>query len=243
MSTHGEANQPEAARLSKSGQPVLEYPVNDPYDLGAEFYRWEYAIAIACAVLKINAFDQPDVQDAKIRTNEKVEAYRQAHRLEEGQPLWEGEGVRIYGNKLAAAGGDLKQILSAFLKQARPGDYVALNAYIPRNAHHETILRKMRKSILERTHLATTCGFGPRFQHSTGQFHKGGKNTGLFLVITAREAEDLDIPVEGISFGAFERAQALGDLEALQAHGRRVLRIHLQDLSLLSQIAERIRTK
>ena len=233
-----EANQRAAVRLSKAGQPVMEFPVDDPYDLGAEFYRWEYAIAIACAVLKINAFDQPDVQDAKNRTNAKVESYRQAHRLDEGEPLWEGKGIRIYGSSLPTASGDLKQMLSAFLGQTRPGDYVAINAYIPRSAHHEAVLRKMRKSILERTQLATTTGFGPRFQHSTGQFHKGGKNTGLFLEITARETEDLDIPGEAISFGAFERAQALGDLEALQAHKRRVLRIHLQDIKLLSQIVD-----
>lgn len=236
--TRAKANQRAATRLQKSGQPVLEFLVSDSYDLGAEFYRWEYATAIACSVLKINAFDQPDVQDAKTRTNARVESYRQSHKLDEGQPLWSGDGVSVFGASLPKAGSDLNQILSGFLSQAQPGDYVALLAYIPRNLRDEVILRKMRKSILERTHLAVTAGFGPRFQHSTGQFHKGGRNTGLFLQITADEADDLQIPREGISFGTFERAQALGDLEALQAHKRRVLRLHLHDLKDLSKIAK-----
>jgi transaldolase / glucose-6-phosphate isomerase len=236
--TRAEANQRAAVRLRKAGHPVLELPFDNPYDLGAAFYRWEYAIAVACAILGVNAFDQPDVQDAKNRTYAKVEAYRHTHRLDEEQPLWQGEGVRLYGKSLPAASGDLKQILSAFLGEAQTGDYVAVNAYIPRNARNDTILHKIRKSILERTHLATTSGFGPRFQHSTGQIHKGGKNNGLFLEITARETDDLEIPGQAISFGAFERAQALGDLEALQAHGRRALRIHLQDLTLISLVAE-----
>jgi transaldolase/glucose-6-phosphate isomerase len=239
--TRAEANRRASIRLLKTGQPVIEFPVADPYDLGAEFYRWEYATAIACAVLKINAFDQPDVQDAKTRTNAKVEAYRQAHRLDERQPLWEADGVSVYGSSLPITSGDLKDLLSTFLGQAQPGDYVALNAYIPRNAHHEATVRKMRKAILERTHLATTCGFGPRFQHSTGQFHKGGRNNGLFLEITADETEDIEIPGEGISFGVFEHAQALGDLEALQAHGRRVLRIHLRNLGMINQVAEALK--
>jgi len=236
--TRAEANQRAAVRLRKAGHPVIEFPFENPYDLGAAFFRWEYAVAVACSFLGINAFDQPDVQDAKNRTIAKVEAYRHTHHLDEEQPLWQGEGVRLYGKSLPATSGDLKQILSAFLAQSQTGDYVALNAYLPRNVHNETILRKMRKSILQSTHLATTSGFGPRFQHSTGQIHKGGKNNGLFLEITAREENDLEIPGQAISFGAFERAQALGDLEALQAHGRRVLRIHLQDAKLLNLIAE-----
>jgi transaldolase/glucose-6-phosphate isomerase len=233
-----QTNRRAAMGLASAGHPVLEFPIEDPYNLAAEFYRWEFAIAVACAILGINAFDQPDVQDAKTRTNAKVDSCRQLHRLDEGQPLWTDHEILLYGNELPTASGSLKEILAAFLDQGRPGDYVALNAYIPRNAHHEAMLRRMRKSILERTHLATTSGFGPRFQHSTGQFHKGGKNTGLFLQITASEAEDLEIPGEGVSFGAFERAQALGDLEALQAHGRRALRIHLQDIKLLGRIAD-----
>ncbi len=236
--TRVESTRRAIKRLNKAGQPVMEFPIADPYDLGAEFYRWEYAVAIACAVLKINAFDQPDVQDAKTRTVKKVETYHQIQALDEGEPIWEEGGICIFGKTLVSGKGDLKQSLDAFLNQARPGDFVALNAYVPRNAHYETLLRRMRKSILERDHLATTVGFGPRFQHSTGQYHKGGKNTGLFLVFTADETEDLEIPGEAISFGVFERAQALADVEALQAHGRRVLRVHLKELKLLNKVGE-----
>lgn len=200
------------AELQKSGQPLLVFDVADPYDLGAEFYRWEAATAMACAVLRVNAFDQPDVQDAKDRTKAKIAEYRKNGKLDEGAPV-----------KLENA----KATLMEFLAKARPGDYVAINAYLPRNLAMAETLTALRAAVRTHTGCATTLGFGPRFLHSTGQLHKGGADNGLFIQITAEPEKDAEIPTEGMSFGVLERAQALGDLEALTARQRRAIRVHL----------------
>ena len=228
-----------AQRLQKAGQPVLVFDVPANLDLGAEFYRWEMATASACIVLGVNAFDQPDVQDSKNRTKAKIAAYRASGRFDEGQPAWEGDGVRLYGS-LPAGIKTLGQALTAFLAQSKPGDYVALNAYLPRTVRARAALRELRVAIRRRTGLATTVGFGPRFLHSTGQLHKGGANNGVFLQITADPVVDLDIPGQGLPFSALERGQSLGDLEALQARGRRVLRVHLDEPAALQRLLEAI---
>jgi transaldolase/glucose-6-phosphate isomerase len=207
-------------RLCKAGHPALVFTINDPYDLAAEFYRWEFAVAVACAILGINAFDQPDVQDSKDRTKAKIKEYIETGRLVEGKTAsWEDQ-----------------QALKAFLAQAKQGDYVALNAYIPRNRKMAALLRRLRLAIREYTGCATTVGFGPRFLHSTGQLHKGGTGKGLFLQITADPVTDLHIPDEPLLFGVLERAQSLGDLEALIGRSRRALRVHLTDPSLIEKL-------
>lgn len=218
---------------------MITYRWGDSYDLGSAFYRWEYAVAVACAVLGINAFDQPDVQDAKTRTVQKIDAYHAAHKLDEGAARWQGEGVRVFGD---THGNSLEEIVDHFLNQAHPGDYVAINAYLPRNPRWEEGLENLRRSILNWTGLATTLGFGPRFLHSTGQLHKGGKNNGLFIEITADPAKDIEIPTEQMTFGLLERAQALGDFEALQSRQRRVIRLQfnrLEDVEKFTQEMQR----
>ena len=125
------------------------------------------------------------------------------------------------------AGNSLEDYLKAFLNTVRKNDYIAINAYLPRNPEMAATLRELRNAIGEKVSNATTVGFGPRFLHSTGQLHKGGMNSGLFLQITAEPTEDVEIPGEGMSFGTLERAQALGDYEALVARGRRILRLNL----------------
>jgi transaldolase/glucose-6-phosphate isomerase len=212
-------------QLRAAGHPVLEILFSDIYSLSSEFYRWEVATAIACHVLHVNAFDQPDVQDNKNRTRSKIAAYKQSKRLEEGEPAWEGEGVRFFAPG-AASGANPVEIVGNFLSQARKGDYVAVNAYLPRNSEMTLALQTLHQAIEQRTGCATTLGFGPRFLHSTGQYHKGGPNTGLFLEITADPVNDIEIPGQGMTFGALQRAQALGDYEALAARGRRILRVH-----------------
>ncbi len=216
-------------RLRRAGHPVVTLAMQDAYDLGAEFYRWEVATAIACAILGVNAFDQPDVQDNKTRTSQKVAAYRQSGTLAEGAPIWENGQARVYGQALPGLekARTLAEVVLFFLDQACPGDYVALNAYLPRDRQNAARLRELRKGVRQKTGLATTVGFGPRFLHSTGQLHKGGANNGLFLQITADARQDLPIPGEGLTFAALQRAQALGDLEALLARKRRAIRIHL----------------
>ncbi len=220
--------------LWAAGQPVPVLEASDDYDLGAEFYRWEVAIAIATAVIGVNGFNQPDVQDAKTRTKQLLAAYQQNGALDEGQPLWQKDGVQVFGQ--AFPGLDTadtpQQVVERFVQQAGPGDYIAINAYLPRNDLVHAQLQALRKAIESKTHLATTLGFGPRFQHSTGQLHKGGPNSGLFLEITAEPQQDIPIPTEGITFGKLERAQALGDLEALKARHRRVIRVNLLDGNL-----------
>ncbi len=215
-------------QLRRAGQPVLEFPIPGPYALIPEFYRWEMAIAYACAVLGVNPFDQPDVQDNKDRTKAKLFAYSQNKKLEEPKPAWEGDGVKVYAGQ-RVEGADLGAVLAAFLGASRPGDYVAINAYLPRTAEMEAVLTELRLGVRARTGCATTVGFGPRFLHSTGQLHKGGPDTGLFLQITADPVEDVEIPGQGLTFGVLQRCQALGDYEALLARGRRVLRLHLSE--------------
>ncbi len=212
--------------LQDSGQPVLVFTLSDAYDLGAEFYRWEVATAVACAVLGVNAFDQPDVQDAKDRTKTKVTAYSQSKQIDEGQPVWEMEGIKAFST-MRLTGSSLQKLLQAFMSSSRKGNYIAINAYLPRNPEMTSALEDLRLAIRLKTGCATTIGFGPRFLHSTGQMHKGGPDIGMFLQITADPVNDLEIPGQGMTFATLERAQALGDYEALAARGRRILRIHL----------------
>jgi len=217
-------------QLRRAGHPVIQLDIPTPYHLGGEFFRWEFATAVACAILRVNGFDQPDVQDNKTRTEQNIKAFQDTGRLEEGQPIWEKAGVKVFGkvyDGLSFADSPA-EMLSAFLTLSKPGDYVAINAYLPRNPSTTKKLQRLRKKILLSTGHATTLGFGPRFLHSTGQLHKGGPDSGVFIQITADSDHDLDIPNHGLSFGTLERAQALGDLEALLARGRRAIRIHLK---------------
>jgi transaldolase / glucose-6-phosphate isomerase len=214
------------SQLRQAGYPVLEFPILDAYSLVKEFYRWEISTAVACHILGVNAFDQPDVQDNKDRTKNKVIAYSQQGKLEEPQPAWEKDGIKAYTNQNLAGTG-LEFTLEAFLALAKQGDYVAINAYLPPNPEMLAALTALRLKVRERTGCATTVGFGPRFLHSTGQLHKGGPDSGLFLQITADPGEDMEIPGQKLTFSVLERAQALGDYEALAARGRRILRLHL----------------
>ncbi|HEY8735753.1 MAG TPA: bifunctional transaldolase/phosoglucose isomerase [Candidatus Dormibacteraeota bacterium] len=214
-------NDPDAARfesLSKAGHPVVTLKLSDPLGIGAEFFRWEYAIAVAGAILQINVFDQPNVQEAKDLTK-KV--------LSEGNPPTVGEGIRWAGQQ----GSTMEAAITALLKQVKPGDYVALMAYIPPSAEHDMALNAIRVAIRDKQRVATTVGYGPRFLHSTGQLHKGGPNTGVFLQIVGDDPDDLPIPGERFTFGILKQAQALGDFQALRNHGRRVLRVQMRDVA------------
>jgi transaldolase/glucose-6-phosphate isomerase len=223
--------------IQQSGQPVLVFEMPDPYDLGAEFYRWEVATAIACAIFGINAFDQPDVQDAKDRTNRKIVEYKKAGYLAEDEPAWQQDGWKIFSHQ-PVAGASLHEILKAYLAGVQEGDYVAINAYVPRNPAIASMLTDLRVAIRGRTGCATTVGFGPRFQHSTGQLHKGGVSGGVFLQITADAKMDVEIPTQGMSFAVLEHAQSLGDYEALAARNRLILRIHMPSPEGIKKLLE-----
>src|SRR5271157_1200489 len=231
----------EVKALQEASQPVIVFDLPDPYELGAEFYRWEMATTVGCSILGVNAFDQPDVQDSKDRTKTKLIAYSQSRRLEEGTPAWEKDGIGIY-TPGPVLGVDLRHVVDSFLHTARRGDYVAINAYLPRNPVTAEALQELRLTFRERTGCATTVGFGPRFQHSTGQLHKGGPNRGLFLQITTEPDQAVEIPNQHLTFAILERAQALGDYEALMARKRRLMRIHLPSLRALPQLVQALKS-
>jgi len=225
--------------LLKKGHPVLIQDIQDNSGLGSEFYKWEVAVAAACSILGVNAFDQPDVQDSKNRTKAKIAYYQTHHSFAENKPVMLENGIYIYGD-IQPDGKHALELVESFIESGKPGDYVAINAYINRDKKNEATLQKLRKWIRSKTRLATIIGFGPRFLHSIGQLHKGGENKGLFLVITADPNRDVEIPEEGLSFGTLEYGQALGDLEALEARGRRVMHIHLANRELLTTLVEKI---
>jgi transaldolase/glucose-6-phosphate isomerase len=217
--------------LQKAGQPVLVFPLRDVYDTGSEFFRWGFATAVACGVMGVNSFDQPDVQFNKTLTLEKIAAYKRSGHLDEPMPDQEFPCLNLYGMPEAALYADADQAVIAFLRKVKPGDYVAINAYLPRNPKMYKALQALRTAVIQHTGAAVTLGFGPRFLHSTGQLHKGGANNGVFLQITADPEKDIEIPNQGMSFGVLERAQALGDFESLKTRKRRILRIHLKGIT------------
>jgi len=226
----GDEEPTALAALSKAGHPVVTLKLSDPLAIGAEFFRWEYAIAVAGAILGINVFDQPNVQEAKDLTR-KV--------LSEGNPPTVGEGIRWAGQ----SGATLEGAIQALLGQVRAGDYVALLAFIAPSTEHDSALNAIRLAIRDSYRVATTVGYGPRYLHSTGQLHKGGPNTGVFLQMVGDDPHDVPIPGEKFSFGVLKQAQALGDFQALRNHGRRVLRVQMADVPQgLAKIAQSVAT-
>lgn len=225
------------AKLQAAGHPVIQLPITNFYDIGAEIYRWEIATAIACHILGVNAFDQPNVESSKKITKAKIAEYQKKGKLCEGKPAWKKDGVTVF-SPAAVKGASLKAVLNGFLKKAKKGGYVAVNAYLPRSAENSDALQKMRAAIRAKTGNAVTAGFGPRFQHSTGQFHKGGPKNALFLVITAEPEKDIAIPNQGLTFGTLIRAQAVGDYEALIEAKRKVMRVHLPSIKAIAEIVK-----
>ena len=224
----GGENETSDARVSalvEAGEPVVVLRLTDPYDVAAEFFRWEFATAVAGQRLGVNPFDQPDVESAKVWTHRALERYQETNSLPEEPAILREDGLSVYGPNLQAT--SVSDHLEAFLAAASEGDYVALMAYVERKATNRGLLESMRHRIGEALHLAVTLGFGPRFLHSTGQLHKGGANKGLFLQITQDEIDDLPIPGQPHSFGVLKRAQALGDFRALRGLGRRVMRVNI----------------
>jgi len=179
--------------------------VDDPYDLGAEFFRWEFAVAVAGAYLEINPFDQPDVQAAKDKTNDV---------LATGQDPSLG----------------LEGSIDELLAQGREGDYICVQAFVAPSEHNDGLIADLVGSLRLRTGCVVTHGYGPRYLHSTGQLHKGGPNTGLFLQVVDDPGEELPIPGKPFGFRRLIRAQAAGDFESLKERGRRVARIHAEEM-------------
>jgi len=209
------------------GHPVVNLPLDDLNQLGAEFYRWEMGTATACSIIGVNAFDQPNVQLSKSITKEMISEYKENQVIREGDPIFSDHEISLFSEHLRLENlSNVSSILREFLELAGEQSFIAINAFVARNENNTAWLQQLRKKIMESSGLATTLGFGPRFLHSIGQLHKGGKNDGLFIIITVESFEDIDIPGEGMTFGTLLMAQAIGDMRALQQQNRRVLRIH-----------------
>jgi transaldolase/glucose-6-phosphate isomerase len=222
----GENLEESAVALRRAGHPIVTISMDDLIDLGQEFFRWEVATAVTGAILGINAFDQPNVEESKENTNRLLEKVRKGERLPEALPTLTEGPLRFYGKEKSRS---VKEFLNAFFAQARPGDYISLQAYLPETSDFDQKLQAIRLGLRDHLHLATTLGYGPRFLHSTGQFHKGGPNKGLFLQLTADELGEVPVPGAPYTFGLLKHAQALGDFQALRRHRRRVIRVHLGD--------------
>jgi len=221
--------------LERAGHPVVRITVDDTYDVGEEFFRWEFATAVAGSLIGIHPFDQPDVEASKVATRKLTSEYERTGKLPSETPMFEEGGLHLFTDaanastlKSAVRGRpSLAGYLRAHLNRLKAGDYFALLAFIEMNAAHERALQAVRHAVRDKKRVATCLGFGPRFLHSTGQAYKGGPNTGVFLQITCDDAADLPVPGQKYTFGVVKAAQAGGDFEVLAERGRRVLRLHL----------------
>ncbi|MBV8353729.1 MAG: bifunctional transaldolase/phosoglucose isomerase, partial [Candidatus Eremiobacteraeota bacterium] len=226
---HDSAIQAHLHDLEEAGQPLIRMKMDDLNDLGRLFFAWEIATAAAGALLGIDAFDQPNVQESKDNTKRLLDEFASAGKLAEPQPNLTEEDIAVTtlkGSGAITTGSTVDSALSAVFEQIRPGDYVAFTAYIPMNHRHASLLREMRVKVRNAFAVATTVGFGPRFLHSTGQLHKGGPATGVFVQITYDAPSGEKIPGM-VDFSVLERAQALGDFESLDRRGRRGLRANI----------------
>jgi glucose-6-phosphate isomerase/transaldolase/glucose-6-phosphate isomerase len=235
----GEDRRDATVRSLSTFAPVVEIDLPEPAALGAEFVRWEIATAVAGALMHIDPFDQPNVQQAKDATQKLLVEYKSTGKL----PIPTADVTTADGTALT-----LSDTARTLLTGANPdrlltlihqADYFALLAYLGPDPALATELHALRVAVRDRTRAATMFGYGPRYLHSTGQLHKGGPNTGVFVMITASPTGDLPVPGEPFSFGTLELAQAVGDFAALNAAGRRALHVHLPkpDAALLRALA------
>jgi transaldolase/glucose-6-phosphate isomerase len=217
--------------IEAAGHPVVRRVMNDTLDLGEEFYLWEMATAVAGAVMSINPFDQPNVQESKDNTKRLLEDFKRDGQLPEQTLAVEGRGLKVYCDdetvELLGANKTVESFIAAHLRRAGPGDYVALLDYIQETDEHEALIQAIRTHLRDALRVATTTGYGPRFLHSTGQLHKGGDASGVFVQITADDAKDAPIVGEPFTFGVLKQAQALGDFQSLASRDRRAIRVHL----------------
>jgi transaldolase/glucose-6-phosphate isomerase len=241
LQLEGKADAAQVAALAaieRAGHPVARISLKDVWSLGGEFFRWEIAVAVAGSILAIDPFNQPDVEASKRKTQAMMESCAGTKSLPPETPIFRENGLALYADPRNARELGRHNDVTGYLRShfgrvnagGPAGDYVALLAYIERNESHTRLLTAMRSTIRDRTRAATCLGFGPRFQHSTGQAYKGGPNSGVFLQITCDDRQDSAVPGHAYSFGVVKAAQASGDLAVLVERGRRALRIHLHDV-------------
>lgn len=226
--------------LWEAGLPVFIINIDDPYALGGEFLRWQYAVAVASHILEVNAFDEPNVEESKIQTAQLLEYYKRNGYLSQAVPFWEDDDLALYvdenaGEMLAKiceqrnySDTELAGLLAAHISFARSGDYIALQAYLSPSETHDQLLRNIRRRLRHSTTRAVTLGYGPRYLHSTGQYQKGAANRGIFLQITVENRHDITIPKKDYTFGLLKQAQALGDELSLEKREQFFVRLHIK---------------
>jgi transaldolase/glucose-6-phosphate isomerase len=218
--------------LEAVGHPVLRHTLRDPLDLGEDFFLWEFATAMAASLLGVNPFDQPDVQETKANTVRLLAEYAQNDALTQQKLVVADTTLRIFADAencevLRRGGSSLQAMLMTHLARLNPGDYFAIAQFGEDLRNYESLLQEIRLTVRDEKKVATTTGYGPRFLHSTGQLHKGGPDTCLFLQLTCEDINDIEIPGEKFSFSVLKQAQALGDFEAWANHHRRAIRVDL----------------
>ncbi len=222
----------ELDALSAAGHPVVRRTLADVYDLGSEFFIWEFATACSGWRLGINPFDQPDVQLAKQATNDVLIVFKQQKRLPSHKQVAKDDLLTLFVDdetEQPSDTGSVAALLASHLASAKPGDYIAVLAYVEETPETQELLQQLQKHLRDKTGCAATTGYGPRYLHSTGQLHKGGPDTGVFIEITSNDETDLPISGEDYSFSVLKQAQAFGDFRALARKGRRVLGVDIGD--------------
>lgn len=230
--------------LAAAGHPIVYRQLDDTYDLGAEFFVWEFATAVAGWRMGINPFDQPNVQEAKDATRELLQSFERRGHLDERSEIATDDLVTIYGEDRSQAK-SVAEALRSHLSTIKTGDYIAFLNYIEETPEIDRGFQRLRTHLRDSTNCAVTIGYGPRFLHSTGQLHKGGPDTGVFFQIIANDQTDFAVPGEPYTFGILKQAQALGDFRALAKRGRRVIGVDLRNdtLSGLQRLTQLIRDK
>jgi hypothetical protein len=235
----------ELSDIFAAGHPVITIELPEIGSIGAEFFRWEFATAVAGSVMGIDPFNQPDVESAKIEARKITDEFEKTGKLPEEESFFESDGFQLFTSEEYAATllgmvdePTIEEIISAHYANVEDGDYFAVLGYIEMNEQNEAALASIRARVLEMRLTATCLGFGPRFLHSTGQAYKGGANNGVFLQITAEDLFDLKVPEQDYTFGVVKSSQARGDFQVLLDRGRRALRVHLSDISKLQQLAK-----
>lgn len=224
-----EVDEPDPQKLRAlevAGHPLLRLTTRID-DIGSEFFRWEFATAVAGAVLGINPFDEPNVAEAKEKTKSLLAAYTANGQLPQPPAAAENDDATVFSTRFS--GHTPGEVVRAAIASLGPTDYVAFLSYLPGDSKAQSAISAIRRLIRSRARVASTFGVGPRYLHSTGQFHKGGPNMVVAFVITADDETNTDIPDAGYTFSVLKRAQALGDTETLEAHDRRTVRIHIKD--------------
>jgi transaldolase/glucose-6-phosphate isomerase len=241
----------ELSELESRGFPIVRLHLRDPYELGEQFFQWEFATSIAGHIMGINPFDQPDVESSKENSRKMVSIYLEKGTLQPEAPsLSTPQGIRVYGPNIKEK--ELGKVLFDFIEANRKkGSYLSLQAYIQNTTEIDNLLQDIRAGLRDRFKLATTLGYGPRFLHSTGQLHKGDSGEGLFVQFTSETRHDIPIPDEAgsekssLTFGILETAEAMGDRKTLKERGRNIIRIDLGNNidSALKYLRDSISTK